>query len=99
MEKSSIESDSCVATLTFYDGYDETAPVLATLCGEERPPRLYTTGNVVFIKFSTHLLLTGSRPVMSLSLKKKKMLLCLLFELFRSVDVTRCYFERLALLG
>jgi len=39
--------------LRIYDGYNTTAPLISTLCGNILPDDVTSTGNVVFVTFST----------------------------------------------
>ena len=53
--KFSIEgsSDCHYDGLRIYDGYGTTAPLISTLCGYVLPSDVKSTGNVVFVTFTT----------------------------------------------
>jgi len=48
-QSSHCEYDS----VTIYDGSDDTAPLLRTLCGSSRPADVTSSGNVVSVYFSS----------------------------------------------
>ncbi|XP_046744297.1 cubilin [Diprion similis] len=50
----------CDLLLTIYDGYDANAPKLAEKCGLILPEPVQSSGNVVYIVFSTRLVRSGS---------------------------------------
>ena len=55
-QSSQCEYDS----VTIYDGSDDTAPLLRTLCGSSRPPDVTASGNVVSVYFSSDDSITSS---------------------------------------
>ncbi len=54
------DSGACISSLLVYDGFDDDAPLLAQLCGDRRPNRIFSTGNVVFIRFVSRYINEGS---------------------------------------
>jgi len=55
-QSSHCEYDS----VTIYDGSDDTAPLLRTLCGSSRPGDVTASGNVVSVYFSSDDTITSS---------------------------------------
>ena len=37
--------------MNIYDGSDDTAPLIRSLCGSRRPGHITASGNVVFVSF------------------------------------------------
>ena len=55
------DSSSCkFDRLVIYDGSDDTAPVIRTLCGSSLPGPVTASGNVVFVAFMSDGSVTGS---------------------------------------
>ncbi|KAK6644342.1 hypothetical protein RUM43_000609 [Polyplax serrata] len=46
-----FHSVMCISSVTIYDGYDETAPVLLKVCGLVKPEAVTSSSNVVYIVF------------------------------------------------
>ncbi|XP_065577276.1 cubilin-like isoform X4 [Artemia franciscana] len=60
IEKAAV-LDACQCSLTIYDGYDDSATVLQTLCGYIPPRRpIIASSNVIFVKFLSQPLHEGS---------------------------------------